>query len=161
MAKAVIHNPEILILDEPANGLDPSGIVEIRELLHSLAHSRGVTVFVSSHILGEISKFATRIGIIHEGRLIQELNIGQLESYRKRRVLIDTYDKKGACSFLENKGYAVHNGDNGLLELTGKDSIAHPEKINILLVQNGYPPTMLRVEEEDLETYFLRLIRKN
>jgi ABC-2 type transport system ATP-binding protein len=161
LAKAIIHNPEVLILDEPANGLDPAGIVEIRELFHSLVHNRGVTVFVSSHILGEISKFATRIGIIHEGKLIQELSIDQLESYRKRRVLINTRDKKGACSFLENKGYAVNNAENGLIELTDKDGIAHPEKINILLVQNGYPPTMLQVEEEDLETYFLRIIRKN
>jgi ABC-2 type transport system ATP-binding protein len=72
LAKALIHEPDILLLDEPANGLDPEGIVEIRELLEDLAANSGVTVFISSHILGEISKLATRIGIIHEGKLIHE-----------------------------------------------------------------------------------------
>ncbi len=67
IAKAMIHHPDLLILDEPANGLDPSGIVQIRELLIDLAETHGVTIFISSHILGEISRLATRIGIIHEG----------------------------------------------------------------------------------------------
>ena len=67
IAKAMIHHPHLLILDEPANGLDPSGIVQIRELLTDLAGKHGVTIFISSHILGEISRLATRIGIIHEG----------------------------------------------------------------------------------------------
>jgi ABC-2 type transport system ATP-binding protein len=78
LAKAFIHNPKILILDEPANGLDPAGIVEIRELLADLALNNGVTVFISSHILGEISKFATRIGIIHEGMLIHESSVVEM-----------------------------------------------------------------------------------
>jgi len=90
LAKAIMHNPDVLVLDEPANGLDPAGIVEIRELLHFLAYEKGVTVFVSSHILSEISKFATRLGIIHEGKLIQEFDIDKLESMRKRRLLINT-----------------------------------------------------------------------
>ena len=77
-----MHNPDILLLDEPANGLDPAGIVEIRELLFSLSRDRGAAIFISSHILGEISKFATRIGIIHQGKLIQEMDIGQLEKLR-------------------------------------------------------------------------------
>ena len=96
LAKAIIHNPDILILDEPANGLDPAGIVEIRELLHDLAFNMGVTVFISSHILGEISRIATRVGIIHEGRLIQELDIEQLDQLRKRSLLINLEDKKGS-----------------------------------------------------------------
>lgn len=161
LAKAIIHSPDILILDEPANGLDPAGIVEIRELLHSLAHDKNVTIFVSSHILGEISKFATRLGIIHEGKLLQELNIDKLESLRNRRLLIDAQDKESACSVLEKQGNAVKRAENGLIELVDKDVIAHPEKINISLVKAGCPPTMLRVEEEDLETYFFRVIGKN
>jgi ABC-2 type transport system ATP-binding protein len=69
----------LLLLDEPANGLDPAGIVEIRNLLMELAHEQGVTIFVSSHILGEVSRLATRIGIIHQGRLIQELGVDELK----------------------------------------------------------------------------------
>ena len=74
LAKALIHNPKLLILDEPINGLDPEGIVDVRELLKELAKT-GSTIFLSSHILGEISKLANRIAIIHEGKLIKELDI--------------------------------------------------------------------------------------
>jgi ABC-2 type transport system ATP-binding protein len=161
LAKAIIHHPDILILDEPSNGLDPAGIVEIRELLRSLAHDKGVTIFVSSHILGEISKLATRLGIIHEGRLIQELGADQLESLRKRRLLIDTHNRDSAHSFLADKGYTVNRTKHGFIECVDKNAIMHPEEINSALVQAGIPPTMLNVEEEDLETYFLRVIGKN
>jgi ABC-2 type transport system ATP-binding protein len=70
LAKALIHRPDLLILDEPANGLDPAGVVEIRTLLHQLAERDGVTVLLSSHILAEVARLATRIGVIHEGRLV-------------------------------------------------------------------------------------------
>jgi len=72
LARALLHEPEVLLLDEPANGLDPAGIVEVRALLRELADERGVTVFMSSHILPEVAHLADRIGIIHEGRLIEE-----------------------------------------------------------------------------------------
>ena len=73
MQKAIIHKPKILILDEPTNGLDPFGVLEVRELLKELANNLGTTVLISSHNLEEISKIATRIVIIHEGRLIREV----------------------------------------------------------------------------------------
>ena len=72
LARTLLHKPELLVLDEPANALDPAGIVEVRELLRSLADERGVTVFMSSHILAEVAHLADRIGIVHEGRLIEE-----------------------------------------------------------------------------------------
>lgn len=160
LAKAIIHNPDILILDEPANGLDPAGIVEIRELLHDLAFNKGVTIFISSHILVEISRIATRIGIIHEGRLIQELDTEQMHQLRKRSLLISVEDENGAISILEKEGFKITVTRERFLELTGKNAILHPEKVNSLLVNAGYPPTMLKVEEEDLESYFLRIIEK-
>jgi ABC-2 type transport system ATP-binding protein len=73
LAKALLHQPELLILDEPANGLDPAGVVEIRELLRRLSCQQGVTIFMSSHILTEVARLANRIGIIHQGRLIEEM----------------------------------------------------------------------------------------
>jgi ABC-2 type transport system ATP-binding protein len=161
LAKALIHNPEILLLDEPANGLDPAGIVEIRELLFSLAHDHGVTIFISSHILGEISRFATRIGIIHQGKLMQELDISQLDKLRKRRLLIEARDKTAARAILEAQGYSITVAENGRLECSDDRAIACPENVNVPLVHAGCPPTMLYVEEEDLETYFLRVIGKN
>jgi ABC-2 type transport system ATP-binding protein len=161
IAKAIIHNPHILTLDEPANGLDPAGIVEIRELLSDLAFNKGVTIFISSHILGEISRFATRIGIIHEGSLIQEVDTDQLDSLLYKRLQVHAHDKNGAKSFLEKEGYSVIIAEEGFLEITDREAIIHPENLNSLLVYAGYSPTMLRVEEEDLESYFLRIIGKN
>ena len=96
LAKALIHNPEILILDEPTNGLDPAGIHEVREMLIDLAENQGVTIFISSHILGEISKFCTRIGIIHNGKLVQEFNANKLNSLCEKNLLIQTKDLKAA-----------------------------------------------------------------
>ncbi len=158
LAKALIHNPDILILDEPANGLDPAGIVEIRELLKDLAVNKGVTIFISSHILGEISKFATRIGIIHEGKLLKESSVDELENIRKKCLLLKTYNISGAKEIIEKNGYSANLPENGILEVTGKDALSEPEKISLLLVQSGFAPSLLKVEEEDLETFFLRVI---
>jgi ABC-2 type transport system ATP-binding protein len=80
----LLHAPELVVLDEPTNGLDPAGVVEMRDLLHTLARDHGVTIFMSSHILAEVDRLATRIGIIHNGRLIEEINIGELERRRTR-----------------------------------------------------------------------------
>src|SRR5699024_11470487 len=77
-ARALLHNPELLILDEPTNGLDPIGIKEIRSLILSLAKDRNITIFVSSHILSEIEQLATHMGIIHEGRLLEEIAFDKL-----------------------------------------------------------------------------------
>jgi len=160
LAKALIHNPDILILDEPSNGLDPAGIVEIRELLHDFAFNEGVTVFISSHILSEISKIATRIGIIHEGKLIQEMNAKELHRYRNRRLLIDLKDKKSAHALLKKQGFDSTLTKDGLIEITSAKALVHPEDVNSHLVKAGFPPSMLKIEEEELESYFLRIIGK-
>jgi ABC-2 type transport system ATP-binding protein len=78
LARALLHSPELLVLDEPANALDPAGIVEIRDLLRTLAAERGVTVFMSSHILAEVAHLADRIGIVHQGRLLEECSREEL-----------------------------------------------------------------------------------
>jgi ABC-2 type transport system ATP-binding protein len=158
LAKALLHFPDILILDEPANGLDPAGIVEIRELLKDLALNKGVTIFISSHILGEISKFATRIGIIHEGVLLQEASVQEMENLRKNCLQLKTKDLNAACTLLENRGYLVTLVEGEILEVRGKDALTEPENISELLVKSGLAPSLLRIEEEDLETFFLRVI---
>jgi len=158
LAKALIHEPGILILDEPANGLDPVGIVEMREMFRDLALNHGVTIFISSHILGEISRLATRIGIIHEGKMVQEINTDQLERLLRKRLLIDARDQSSAHARLIKEGYAVDISKDGHLEINDENAIARPEEISTLLVNAGLPPTLLRVDEEDLESYFLRTI---
>ncbi len=159
LAKALIHNPKILILDEPANGLDPAGIFEIRELLTDLAKNHGVTIFISSHILGEISKFSTRIGIIHDGILIQEINTQELEKLCEKRLIINTLDQKATKLLLQDKDIKAIDNENGKLLITDKEFIEGPDKIANLLVGNNIALTQLNVIEEDLESYFLRTIK--
>jgi ABC-2 type transport system ATP-binding protein len=161
LAKALLHNPKLIFLDEPANGLDPAGIVEIRELLLELTHEQGVTVFMSSHILAEVSRLAQRIGIIHKGNLIQELDMDELERNRKRRLLLRTRDVESAKRFLMNAGRVPKTLHDGIIELEDAASVEHPDDVNCLLVNAGMPPTQLVVEEEELEQYFLRLIGMN
>ena len=162
VAKAMLHKPELLILDEPANGLDPAGIVEIRHLLRRLADDQGVAIFISSHILGEVTRLADRVGIIHEGRLLQELSRAELEGQRRRWLHIQVRQPLAAQRALAAAGYSAAM-DNGALPRAGlhlvdERALARPEQIATLLVQSGNPPAMLAVEQEELEQYFLRLV---
>jgi ABC-2 type transport system ATP-binding protein len=158
LAKALLHRPRLVFLDEPANGLDPAGIVEIRQLLQEITREEGVTVFMSSHILAEVARLAQRIGIIHQGRLLQELDIADLERSRRRRLLVRTRDVEAAQGALIAAGQPAAILPDGTLELKSASSIERPEDISSLLVKAGIPPTHLVVEEEELEQYFLRLI---
>ncbi len=158
LAKALLHNPRLILLDEPANGLDPAGIVEIRELLLRLTRQEGVTVFMSSHILAEVSRLADRIGIIHAGRLLQEMDVADLERNRRRRLLVRVYNCEAAQRVLSAAGHQGEILPDGTLELNQPTAIEHPDDIASLLVQGGSPPTHLQVEEEELEQYFLRLV---
>jgi len=158
LAKALIHDPSILILDEPSNSLDPVGIVETREMFRDLARNSGVTIFISSHILGEISRLATRIGIIHGGRMVQEINADQLKDLLCKRLLVDSLDREAAQEMLTKEGYSVGMAKEGALEIKDENAIARPEAIATLMVKAGLPPTLLKVDEEDLESFFLRTV---
>ena len=163
IAKAIIHKPEILILDEPTNGLDPFGVIEVRELLKELANNLGTTVLISSHKLEEISKVATRIVIIHEGRLIREVESKELDLYLEKRLLVSGSNNKAMKEVLSAKGYQVNfksdlENNSCYLELIDTKSVESSEEIATLLVNAGYPPRILTVEKEDLENYFLRIL---
>ncbi len=158
LAKALLHNPKLLLLDEPANGLDPAGIIEIRELLLQLTREQGLTVFMSSHILAEVSRLAQRIGIIHQGRLLQELNIDELERNRRRRLLIKVRDAELARQALLAAGQPAQILDDGSIEIKSAAALERPDEINRLLVQAGASPLQLFVEDEELEDYFIRLV---
>jgi ABC-2 type transport system ATP-binding protein len=156
LARALLHEPELLILDEPANGLDPAGVVEIRELLANLAREKGVTVFMSSHILTEVDRLATRIGIIHQGRLLEELNTERLEELRSRRLVVKTNNLEDAQNALTQAGFGVKTNQDTIF-LNEQRAIDAPDEVATILVNAGAPPTRLAVEQEDLEAYFLRL----
>lgn len=170
LAKALLHDPALLLLDEPANGLDPAGVVEVRELLRELAHERGVTIFLSSHLLGEVARIATRFGVIHQGRLLEELSAAEMERQRARWLLVDARDRAGARAMLNAAGLVVEGcagnesrGNEsselaGALRLSDAHAIAHPEEVARQLIEQGVDLTRLSVEEEDLESQFLRLV---
>lgn len=158
LAKALFHQPKLLILDEPANGLDPAGIVEIRELLLELVKELGITVFMSSHILGEVARLAHRIGIIHQGRLLQELDVAELERNRRRWLVIQTRHNQAAHALLVEAGFSAELKPNNIIEMNGAIALDRPDDIATRLVEAGYAPTMLKIEQEDLEHYFLRLV---
>ena len=158
LAKALLHRPRLLVLDEPANGLDPAGIVEIRELLLDLARNQGVTVFMSSHILGEVARLASRLGIIHKGKLLMERNTTELDHDRQRRLLVDAREKGQALSLLREKGYDAGFTTDGTIEVRDSRALERPDDISRLMAANGLPPTLVVVEQEDLESFFLRLV---
>ncbi|UCH62800.1 MAG: ABC transporter ATP-binding protein [Fidelibacterota bacterium] len=159
LARALLHEPELLILDEPASGLDPAGVVEIRELLASLAQEKGVTVFMSSHILTEVEGHATRIGIIHQGRLIEELEAEQLERLQSRRLEIKARDLDTARTTLAEAGFAVQVRED-VLVLDESRAIDAPDEVATILVNAGTPPSRLAVVQENLEDHFMRLTRE-
>jgi ABC-2 type transport system ATP-binding protein len=157
LAKALLHRPRILVLDEPVNGLDPAGVVEIRELLIDLAREDGVTVLLSSHLLSEVARVATRIGILHEGRLIEETDSASLEASMRTRLEVASRDTIRAAGILSGAGFAVRLGTGDTLVLEGW-AVLHPEEVATALVEAGEPPTRLVVVEEDLEAHFMRLV---
>ncbi len=160
LARALLASPELLVLDEPANGLDPAGVIEIRELLRSLA-DEGVTVFMSSHILGEVDRLATRVGIVHRGRLVEELDHDALEAHRDLRLEVEGRDLERAEEALRAAGFsprwrAATDGPL-VLELREPRALEAPDEVAVLLVAAGTPPTRLAVARESLEDHFMRL----
>jgi len=157
LARALLHEPELLILDEPANGLDPAGVVEIRSLLESLANEKGVTIFMSSHILTEVDRLATRIGIIHKGRLIEELDTDKLEKLRAKRLEVQARNLEAAQISLHSAGYKFVLNDSTIV-IEDAHAIEHPDDIAHILVHAGTPPTHLTVEQQNLEEHFMQII---
>lgn len=161
LARALLHQPDLLVLDEPANGLDPAGVIEIRDLLRSLAIEHGTTVFMSSHILGEVDRMATRIGIVHLGRLVEELDSAALERHRDRRLEVGATDLDAARQTLAAAGFKptlrAIAGQDPRLELRESRALEAPDSIAALLTAGGVPPTHLAIARESLEDHFMRL----
>lgn len=157
LAKAFLHRPSLLLLDEPVNALDPAGVVEVRTMLVNLALEQGATVFLSSHRLAEVARSATRIGVLHEGRLVDEFDTDALASRVHTRLEVGARDVGRARRALREAGFETHESGGGLV-LEDERAVRSPELVAAALVRAGEPPTRLAVTEEDLETYFLRLV---
>jgi bacitracin transport system ATP-binding protein len=161
IARALLHNPELLILDEPTNGLDPIGIKEIRELIKDLCSKRGITVLISSHILSEIQLLATKIGIIHKGVLLEEIGYDELQKRNRQYLQIKVNDDKKASFLLEKKlnisDYVVW--EKNVIRVYEK--INEASKINKAMVSNDVDVNEIAVTVDNLEDYFIRLIGEN
>ena len=159
IAKAMMHQPDVLILDEPVNGLDPAGIVEVRELLRDLAKNKGVSIFLSSHLLSEVALIADKVGIIHHGRLVEEFKTDQLNKLIQRKLLVNTRNNGAAADVLSGQGISCQLNEKRLIEITEEELLERPEIVSGKLVEMGFPPTYVNVEVESLESYFMRSIR--
>jgi ABC-2 type transport system ATP-binding protein len=161
LARALLHNPNVLLLDEPVNGLDPAGIVEIRDLLRRLATERGVTVFLSSHILSEVAHIADRIGIVHDGRLLEETSIDELSAQSEAYLEVATSNADQAIPLLTQRLgiQRIERAANSRLRVFGHMDSAGA--IARLLVEEGLEVTHLCRVEEDLEAYFMRMTGGN
>jgi ABC-2 type transport system ATP-binding protein len=159
LARALMHQPKVLILDEPVNGLDPSGIVEVRELLKSLA-DKGTTILISSHLLGEITKLADTIGIIHQGVLIHELMPELLDSRLQKKLIIVTDNHKKTKTALEQHHIEATLNSDSEWEMNINHIHSSAEKIACLLIGQGIGLRKLNPVQEDLEHFFLRIIQE-
>lgn len=160
IALALIADPELLLLDEPTNGLDPNGIIEIRNLMMDLTTKHGKTILVSSHLLAEIERTATHVGIINKGELLFQGTIGELQSLSKPSVKIEVDDQATAANILSSNGTEILNEIEGAIHIpyTGKADMG---SLNSLLIKNGLTVYSIGTERKDLEHLFLDITSKN
>jgi len=154
IALALLSDPKLIILDEPTNGLDPNGIIEIRQLLIRLVKEQGKTVFVSSHLLGEIERMATHVGIINHGELVFQGSIEELGALSQPLVQIELNNSVDAANLLSRNDFNVTDVQEGNLFLP-YISKEETGKINALLIQNGYVVYSIGKVQKDLENLFL------
>lgn len=163
IAQALLGNPELLILDEPTNGLDPAGIHEIRELVRNLPAHRGVTVFLSSHLLSEIEQVATHLAIISSGELKFEGTRDDLRELSRPTIRVEVDDTERALALLTGLGFRAR-GHDGRIEIAPAPSSAdfpniEAPDINTILVGEGIRVSHLSLEHRSLEELFLDLTR--
>lgn len=156
LAKTLIHQPKILLLDEPTNGLDPESLVAVRNTLKELA-ANGTTIFISSHLLGEMEEMVTQISILAHGRLLRELDFDQFNRERKSKLAIQIDAKQAALTnFLTEKGLTVSSTGKQLL-VSGVATSDYAFLLNAIENQD-FRPTTFQPIQEDLESFFLRQI---
>ena len=155
IAVALIGNPDFIVLDEPINGLDPQGIVEIRELILKLNREHGITVLISSHILGELSKLATHYGFIEKGHIVKEISADELEAVCRKCVKVEVSDTKALVRVLDRmkKDYEVLSETEANIfgEVVLSEFVMELAKENCNLIHS-------HEQDESLETYFINLV---
>jgi len=160
LAVALIHQPTLLILDEPTNGLDPNGIIEIRDLLKKLNEEEGISIIISSHLLSEIEKLVTHVGIISKGKMVFQGTLENLVSKQQHdsKLIIETSDTDGSIEILSRLQLTVTR-ENGkiILPIPSKEMIA---SLNRQLINAGVDVYEMSPVKKDLETIFMELINQ-
>jgi lantibiotic transport system ATP-binding protein len=159
IAMALLHEPSLLILDEPTNGLDPNGIIEIRELLKKLNQERGMTILISSHLLPEIEKSVTHLGIIHKGVLLFQGTLAELREQQARSSVVsfDTSNSEGVFAILLANGLkAAAVSGQVTIPLVEKEVIA---SLNRKFMDAGIDVYQIRVVKHDLESIFVDMVK--
>lgn len=158
IAAAIMHEPELLVLDEPINGLDPVGIAMIRDYLEQLCTEKGITIFISSHILNEIEQLADIVGVIHEGKMLEEVSMEELHRRNRQYVEFVVSDVNKTCLILEE---TCKISDYSVMENNTLRLFAEMDKraaVNRTLVESGVDIYKINLSEEKLEDYFKELI---
>jgi ABC-type multidrug transport system ATPase subunit len=156
LALALLNDPELLILDEPTNGLDPAGIRDMRALIRRLSVEHQMTIFLSSHLLSEVEQVATHLGIINRGRMVFEGTVSELEARRRQRLRLGVNRPDEARRLLISSGWAVEESADGFLTVATQDR-AQAAAINGVLVRGGLEVFHLQIEQQSLEDRFLQL----
>ena len=151
LAMALLAEPELLILDEPTNGLDPAGIHEVRQLLRAMPSEHGVTVFLSSHLLSEVEQLATHVAMLSQGAMVFQGTVASLSDRRRTRLRVVVDRPSEAAAHLESRGWAVERQGDALI--AGADMPA--AAMNRSLVEAGYDVHLLARETDSLEQIFL------
>lgn len=160
LALALLSEPDLLILDEPTNGLDPAGIHEMRELLRRLPDEHQITIFLSSHLLSEVEQIATHLGIVQSGKLLFQGPLETLQAQRQVCVAMEVNQPELASELLRKAGWTVQSRENQRLNITAgsrEDAVA----VNKLVVNQGIEVFYLSLERPTLEETFLNMTREN
>jgi ABC-2 type transport system ATP-binding protein len=159
IAMALLHQPSLLILDEPSNGLDPKGMLEMRELLRKLNQERGITIVISSHLLSEIEKLVSHIGIIHHGNLMFQGTLDELKTTQLHEsVMIETNNIEITLKIISDNHFtATVENDVVILPSLRRKDLA---RINQQLVTQGIEVYEMRTQRNDLESIFMNLINR-
>jgi ABC-2 type transport system ATP-binding protein len=158
LAIALLGNPEFLILDEPLNGLDPMGIIELRNLLVKLNKEKQITLLVSSHILTELHQLATCYGIIHNGQLIEQLSLDELNERCKKHIYLKVDDASKATAIIETKLKSDHFKVYPDQVIKLYDCLGQIGEVSKTLSSNGIIIEEISTKGDDLETYFTKLV---
>lgn len=154
IARALLGQPRLLILDEPLNGLDPDGIADMRRLLRDLASSQSMAILVSSHLLGELERIADHVGLIHQGRLLEQGPLQTILARVAATVRLETSEPDRAATFLKAAGHTLLARDGGILRLQLPASDTAIPELAVRLVNSGIPIRGLVRESASLERLY-------